>query len=79
MSDKKNLERIRKKLYQELHILEKDYIPTCDIEELDQSELELKIDQLVDMINALNKIIPIKNKAQENKIIENNYHHKFLK
>lgn len=59
MKDQKNLERIRKKLYMELHILEKDYIPTCDIEELDQEDLELKIDQLVDMIKTLNNVMRI--------------------
>ena len=61
-TDTKNLERIRKKLYMELHILEKDFIPTCDVEELDQAELELKIDQLVGMIKTLKLVMNVLDK-----------------
>lgn len=49
----------------ELHILEKDFIPTCDVEELDQAELELKIDQLVGMIKTLKHVMNVLDKKNK--------------
>lgn len=53
----KNLQRIKKKLYAELSVLEINYIETDDKEEFDNSNQELEIDQLHQMIRSIDKAI----------------------
>lgn len=60
----KNLERIQKKLYTELSLLESQFIDTDPSEEYDNSNKELEIDQLVEMIASLRKAALILKKKE---------------
>lgn len=53
----KVLRRLEKKLVRDLQLLEKDHVETCPNEELDQSELELQIFQIKEMISVVRVIV----------------------
>lgn len=61
----KNLQRIKKKLYAELSVLEINFIDTDETEEFDNSNLELEIDQLHQMIRSIDKAIHLIKKGPD--------------
>lgn len=59
----KNLERIQKKLYTELSLLESQFIDTDPSEEYDNSNKELEIDQIKEMIATTKQLIECMDKS----------------